>query len=398
MKTDDGSILYIDASSGVSGDMLLAAFLDLGFPDNELYSLLDELHLPKETISFKKIKRGIYKPLLLEYKSNLVLKNYNQIKDFINTSSLDIKFKKRVLKIINFFFKREAEIHKEFFDKLHIDELSNIDFIIEICGVLKAIDYFSPEKIYCSPINIGFGQINSSHGKLLIPSPLTTQLLKEVPVFSSGTNFELTTPTGALLIKHIVDEYGSFPPSILKKIGLGAGTFETPGNINILQLFLCQIKNNVLEKIAVLETNVDNVSGEILGYLTNKLMKEGAYDVFYEPIFMKKGRPAYKISVLCSLELIQKLAEIIFKETHTLGIRYWQCDRIKLKRKVAKVKTNYGSVRVKIAYLGNQVITMNPEYEDCKRIATKHKLPIKEIYQEALNQIKSSDQWRRNIR
>jgi len=398
MKTYGSSIIYIDASSGVSGDMLLAAFLDLGFPANELYSLLDKLNLPKETVSLKKIKRGIYEPLLLEYNSNIVLKNYDQIKDFINKSSLDIKFKKRVLRIINFFFKSEGEIHNQFLDKLHIDELSNIDFIIEICGVLKAIDYFSPEKIYCSPINIGFGQINSSHGKLLIPSPLTTQLLREVPVFSNGTNFELTTPTGALLIKHIVDEYGSFPPSIFKKIGLGAGTFETPAHINILQLFLCQITNDTLEKIAVLESNLDNVSGEILGYLINKLMKEGAYDVFYEPIFMKKQRPAYKLSILCPLELIQKIAEIIFKETFTLGLRYWQCDRIKLKRNTIRVETDYGSIRIKVAYLGDQEITINPEYEDCKRIAEKHKLPIKKIYQEVLNKIKSSDEGRRKSR
>lgn len=280
--------IYIDASNGVSGDMLLGAFLDLGFPVHELKKLLSELHFPSNVVTLKKARRGHFAGIHVEYNSNLRLHTFKEVKRFITRSGLGTAFKNKALHIIEDFFNAEAIIHNKKKAMISLDETSNIDFIIEICGVLKAIEYFDPVQVYCSSINMGAGLVKTEHGVMPVPAPVTLNLLKNIPVFTDGTHFELTTPTGALLVKHIVHRYESIPPMMIAKVGIGAGTANIPQHSNVLRIMLGTIPEIQQEQMMIIETNIDNVSSEMLGNVMELAFDHGALDVFFTPVLMKK--------------------------------------------------------------------------------------------------------------
>ena len=382
MKND--VILYIDASHGLSGDMILSSMIDLGFPQEELFRINKELNLPRDTVKLSRVRRGLFEAINLNYRSKIRIKTLKDIREFINASKLKKRIKIKSGSIIKELFEAEAHIHEEKIGMVSLHEISNIDLIIEVCGVLEAIEYFKPAAIYCSAINIGSGITESEHGKLPVPAPVTLDLIKGIPVFHDGTNFELLTPTGALIVKNIVDYFAKLPPVKIVKVGYGAGSFDLPNFNNVLRIFKCQLLKDISRTITIIETNLDNCSAEILAASMEKLLKAKVLDVFFIPIYMKKNRPAYKLSVLCNNNDAEEIIEMIFKEIPTLGLRYWQCNREVLDRKIIKIKTELGEVRIKESYFQGSRLNASPEYEDCKKIADRKGIPLRELYKKIM--------------
>lgn len=377
-------ILYIDASRGLSGDMALSAMIDLGFPSEELFRIVKELNLPEDAIKLSRIRRGLFEGINLNYRTKIRFRTLKEIEEFIKASKLKKGIKVKSWSIIKELFEAEAFVHREEVGMVSLHEMSNIDLIIEVCGVLEAIEYFKPAAIYCSAINIGTGIVESEHGKLPVPAPVTLNLIRGIPVFHNGTSFELLTPTGALIAKNIVDYFAKLPPVNIVGVGYGAGSFDLPDFDNVLRIFKCLLLEGYDQTITIIETNVDNCSGEIFAASIEKLIKAKALDVFFVPIYMKKNRPAYKLSVLCNNDDTRKIIEIIFREIPTLGIRYWQCNREVLDRKIAKVKTEFGVVKVKESYFKGEKLNVSPEYEDCKKIAKQKGIPLTEVYKKIM--------------
>ncbi len=382
---DKEKVLYIDAANGLSGDMILAALLDLGFPEKKLFEVIRALKLPKEIISINRVNKNIFQGINITYKSDIRYKKLDEFKELIKKSNLKDKIRKNAQKMIEEMFKIESIIHKKEIGFISLHEMSNIDLIIEICGILEAIDYFSPVAIYSSIVNIGQGIVNTEHGKLSVPAPATLLLIKDIPVFNDGTNYELLTPTGALIIKNLVDTFCQLPSVKILKVGCGIGSANIPNHNNIVRIFLCELLKSMQEKVIMIETNIDNCSSELLADAMEKLLNVKALDVFFTPIYMKKNRPAYRLNVICNSEDLKNIFETIFREIPTLGLRYWECNREILKRRIIKVNTEYGKVRVKESFFGGKIINVNPEYEDCKKISNKTSLPLNKVYNIILN-------------
>src|SRR3989338_4180775 len=308
---------YFDCFSGISGDMIVGALLDLGLDSHFLKNELKKLDLKDYEITVKKIvKKGI-----AATKFNVIGKPHNheehnlkEINEIIEKSKLDNEAKSMIKKIFLKIADAEAKTHNKPIDKIHFHEIGAIDTIIDVAGAVIGFKKLGIEKIYCSKLNTGTGFVKFSHGKWQVPAPATSEILKNVPIYHNGTKAELVTPTGAAIITTIADSFGEMPAMKLEKIGYGAGTkdLEQP---NVLRVFLGELENkskNFDDKIVVMETNIDNMNPEIFPYVIERLMENGALDSYTEPINMKKSRIGIKITVLCETNNIDKLSKILF--------------------------------------------------------------------------------------
>lgn len=363
-------ILYFDILTGVSGDMILSSLLNL-LSKKKIEDFRKEFSLLKLPIKFK-IKK-VKKNEVSAYQISLIKEDKKtfQPQDFIKiikNSQLKEDVKNLSLKILNSLIKAESKIHQEKKRYIHFHELGDYDTLLDICGTSILIDILKPEKIYSSPVVLGKKKAFA-----------TLEILKGIPVYEINYDYELTTPTGAAIIKNLASDFIPLPLMKIDNIGYGAGYFnlEIP---NILRVIYGELLEKT-DKIILLETNLDHLPPLIFENLFNLLFKNGALDVFITPIFMKKLRPAYKLSCLVKEEDREKIMKIIFSETETLGIRYYPVFRNILKREIKEIKTKYGKVRLKEAEIMGKVIK-NWEYEDIKRIAEKRKIPLIQIYKE----------------
>jgi uncharacterized protein (TIGR00299 family) protein len=256
-----------------------------------------------------------------------------------------------------------------------------------VCAAVGA-DALGVDEIVCSPLNVGGGTVKCAHGTLPVPAPATLELLKDVPVYSSGIQFELVTPTGAAIVKTLATRFAPFPRMKVEKIGYGAGTRDLDGHANVVRLTIGEAQSeatdNPQDTITVLEANIDDLNPQVFGYVMDRLLEEGALDAFGMPVQMKKNRPGMLLTVLCRTEDSAKLTHLIFTETTTLGVRQREEKRHALAREWVTVETSWGSIRVKIASLNGAVTNYAPEYEDCRRIAAERHVPLKSVMQEAL--------------
>lgn len=374
--------IYFDCFSGISGDMIIGALIDLGLDINYLKKELQKLNLKNYRIESKKIvKNGISatKFDLIEEHKHHDERNLKEINKIIGNSKLDNKIKTTIKKIFLKIAQAEAKIHNKPINKIHFHEIGAIDTIIDVAGAVIGFKKLGIEKVYCSKLNVGTGFVEFSHGKFPVPAPATAEILKDVPIYHNNIEAELVTPTGAAIITTLAEKFGEMPAMKVEKIGYGAGTkyLEQP---NVLRVFYGKLNDIGNEKINIIEANIDNMNPEIYPYVIDKLMENGALDAFLTNIFMKKGRPAIKLSVLCEIKDTDKLCKIIFDETTTLGVRIFTAEKKKLDREIKTIKTKYGNVRVKISKLNNKIQNIMPEYEDCARIARKYKIPLKIVY------------------
>lgn len=313
-----------------------------------------------------------------------------EIREIIGKAKIGESAKQTALAIFEALGTAEAKIHNVDIDRIHFHEVGAVDAMVDIVCSAVAAEALGVAEIVCSPLNVGGGTVQCAHGTLPIPVPATVELLKNAPVYSSGIQAELVTPTGAAIVHVLARRFGNFPEMKIEKSGYGAGGRDLHGHPNVVRVVvgeaLLELAGKVAhETITVLEANLDDLSPQVFGYVMDRLLAEGALDCFGVPVQMKKSRPGTLLTVLCKPEDAGKLSQIIFAETTTLGVRRREERRQTLARKWITVSTQWGDVRVKIASMNGTVTNYAPEYEDCRKIAAQHRIPLKSVINEALH-------------
>ena len=404
-------VLYYDCFCGISGDMNLAALLDLGVDAAYLRQELGKLRLEAEyeLIIKKDSKNGIggtrVDVLVKEHAhvhesghhhhehGEAVMqhthhhhhehRNLKDIEEIIQHSDLDDAVKKLSLKIFMEVAKAEAKVHGKDLYEVHFHEVGAIDSIIDIVGAAICLDSLQVDKIVASTVQLGGGFVKCAHGTIPVPAPATVEILKDIPVKSGIVPFETTTPTGAAILAANVGEFSDEMNLSVEKIGYGIGhrDLEIP---NVLRVYIGQSakKDNLTEEQYILESNIDDMNPELYGYVEERLFKSGALDVFKTAISMKKGRMATKLSILVNKKQEEAVLAVIFRETTSLGVRKFKVEKIMMQRDFEKVSTCYGDVTIKNAYYHGEKVKYKAEYEECKQIADENNIPITKVYQE----------------
>jgi len=375
-------IAYFDCFSGISGDMILGALVDAGLPLEVFTKLIDDLNLSGCRISSKKVKKSGISATKVDISFPPIRKSPAEILSLMESLDISQKLKEKSKSIFLTLAKAEAYIHQEDINSVHLHELGSIDTLIDIVGSVVGLDKMGIEEVYSSEINVGEGFVKTAHGYLPVPAPATAHILKGVPVYSSGVKAELTTPTGAAILTGFSSGYGSLPLMKLEAIGYGAGEKDLPSP-NLLRVLIGEKSTQSEQEdwVSVLETNIDDMNPEFYDYLIDFLLKKGALDVFLTPIQMKKSRPGMLLSVICYEKKQKEIIDTIFSETSTFGIRISRLRREKLKREIKNLKTPLGNIRVKLGILDGKIVSVSPEYEDCKKIALERKIPLKKVYE-----------------
>ena len=376
-------IAYFDCFSGISGDMILGALVDLGFPLSELTASLASLKTQKYTLEALPEKRMNLKGTRLRInvkQPGKDEKTFKEIRTMIEGSKINKDVKEKSIDIFSCLAKAEAFIHRKRIDQVHFHEIGGADSIIDIVGSVLGIHYFNIKEIVSSPLPLGNGFIQCRHGTLPLPAPATLEILKNIPVFGIDKLVETVTPTGAAIIVTLAQTFGFLPPITIEKVGYGVGERKDNEVPNLLRVILGRKEKKVSrEQAVVIETNIDNMNPEIYEYLMEVLLKKGALDVALIPVQMKKNRPGILLKVIARENDKIELIETLFNETTTLGVRVNTVDRYTLFRKTDVVETPWGKVRIKIIEEPGGEIVTSPEYEDCKRIARTKNIPLKQI-------------------
>ena len=379
-------IAYFDCFCGISGDMTLGAFIDIGVPLSWLKDSLEKLPLKDFDISVESISRSGIKAKSVHVltKNKLKSRHYSEIKDLVQNSHLSRKVNQKSLEIFERLATAEAEIHGQPKEKVHFHEIGGIDAIVDIVGTALCLEYLGVEKVIASRIPLGTGFVSCQHGILPVPAPATLSILKGVPVYGTKISHELVTPTGAAIIASIADSFGKLPDMIVEKTGYGAGKRDLKTIPNFLRIIIgtqaIHISDYQKDRISVVETCIDDMNPEFFGFLMDRLFKEGALDVYLIPVFMKKNRPGTMIQVLCMENRKKSIINCILSETTSLGVRYYDVQRFKLVRENITIKTTYGDVQIKRITKPNGSVQFMPEYEVCKKIAIEKGIPLKTVY------------------
>ncbi len=382
-------IAYFDCLSGLSGDMTLGALVDAGVDLAALQTAIDSLKLPKAVrfTATEVKKRGFRATKVnVEHEPEQAHRHLHHIVDMIDASDAITAPQKDLAKrIFTRLGEAEAKVHGTTLRKVHFHEVGAVDSIADIVGAAVGISLLGVDRIVCSPVPVGTGFIEIEHGRVSVPAPATAELLRGIPLAPSNVACELTTPTGAAILSTVADEYGPLPAMTIRTIAYGAGERELKEQANVVRLLIGDAEPPAIsDQILVLETNLDDISGEIVGHTTAKLLEAGALDVYTTSIQMKKNRPGMLLTVLCGNELAPKMEKIIFRETGTLGIRRWPVSRHKLERRAHVVETSFGPVTGKVAVLSDGSLSFSPEFESCRQIADQRTVPLRDVYEAAL--------------
>ncbi|MGQ9471127.1 MAG: nickel pincer cofactor biosynthesis protein LarC [Candidatus Aminicenantales bacterium] len=389
-------LLHFQPTAGLSGDMILAALLDIGIKPTEFRQAIKDLGLEIK-LKIGEVRRASLRArrveVVLPPKKKMVPRKWREVEAIIKKSRFSPEVKERSLRVFDALFAAEAKVHGETKEKIHLHEAAADDALVDIVGTCWLLEKLAVDKITCSPINLGGGWVKTSHGLFPVPPPAVAELLRNVPVYSAGVEDELTTPTGAAIISTIAPSFITFPEVVVNRVGCGAGGRDFPAFPNILRVFLGEEASYEKEaKVFEIRTNIDDSTSQVLAYAAERLMAEGALDVFLTPIVMKKGRLATQLTVLAQADKIDKIIETIFRETSTIGVRYHPVERKILERREEKVKLAGEEIPVKIASLKGKEIQVQPEYEGCRRLAMKKGLPFRHWQQQAV------EAWKRKRR
>jgi uncharacterized protein (TIGR00299 family) protein len=372
---------YIDAFSGISGDMTVGALLDAGADFDALNNALTSIGTGATFRLEKTKRRGIAaSKFYVDGGDQKAHRHLHHIDKMIDAAPLSDRVKETSKAVFRRLGESEARMHATTIEKVHFHEVGAVDSICDIVGACFCLDNLGIETLVCSPINVGSGTVNTEHGVLPVPAPATADLLTGKPVYSRGPAMELTTPTGAALVTTLAKDFGAMPALRISAMGYGAGDRDFAEHANVLRVILGEATSlPESTTVSVLEANIDDMSGEALGYAMERLLGAGALDVTLAPVYMKKNRPGTTLTVIVRPEDREKLAAAIFRETSTLGLRTYSADRRVLERQIVEVQTSYGPVRIKTADGGK----FSPEYEDCRRIASEHAIPLSHVMSEA---------------
>jgi len=380
---------YFDCYSGISGDMILGAMVDLGVDIKEIRKALKKVDLKGYKLHSKKIQRnGLASTQVVVEIENPKRqhspphRSFNDIRKLIDQSKLPSVVKNNSIEIFKRIAKVEARIHNTTIQKVHYHEIGGTDSIVDIVGGVWAVESLNLDTIISSPLNVGEGFVDCVHGRLPVPAPATLKLLKGIPIFSNGIKTELTTPTGAAIIGFYAEKFESIPTMTIINEGYGAGSRVIPSIPNLLRVIVGNISIAKTNNLVMIETNIDDMNPEIFETAMESLFSAGALDVYFSAIIMKKNRPATKISVLAECGSREKLSKILLTETSSFGVRFYSVDRLILDREFKKLKTPYGLIKIKLGKLDGKIVQASPEFEDCRKVARAKKLPAKKIYDE----------------
>jgi uncharacterized protein (TIGR00299 family) protein len=431
-------IAYLECFSGMSGDMFLGALVDTGVPKQVLEETVTALGVGAKLEISRVVRSGISATKVDVYvdgEKDLPREEYwerqeriqshehadhehgdfghshshpgetrtgvsaphehshgrglTEIRQIISRVSISEHAKKTALAIFEALGRAEAKIHNTSVESVHFHEVGAVDAMVDIVCAAVGADALGLDEIICSPLNVGGGTVKCAHGTFPVPAPATVELLADAPVYSTGITAELVTPTGAAIVKTLASRFAAFPEMKIEKSGYGAGSRDFPGHPNVVRLTIGEAASTALatktasETITVLEANLDDLNPQVFGYVMDRLLEEGALDAFGMPVQMKKNRPGTLLTVLSKPEDAGKLTQLIFTETTTLGVRRRDEMRQSLARRWENVGTRWGNVRIKIASMNGTVTNYAPEYEDCRRIAAEHHVPLKQVMQEA---------------
>jgi uncharacterized protein (TIGR00299 family) protein len=375
--------------------MTLGALVDAGLSPDRLRKELLRLPVRGYEIKVRKVKRAGLRATKVDVKVEHRTQNpdrrlkkeartWKDIEKLINKSSLSGAIKKKGLAIFKRLFQAEAKVHGSRYDKVHLHELGAVDCMVDIFGTIIGLDALGIDTVYSSPLNVGSGTINTEHGILPVPAPATVELLHGKTFYSSDIDFELTTPTGAVLISSLAKGFGPIPEMTVSKTGTGAGGRNFKERPNVLRIFIGKdAKERGDDEVIVIETNIDDMNPQIYEYVMEKLFKKGALDVFLAPIIMKKGRPGIKLTALCYDSIKDILIKQILRETTSIGLRYYRAGRTTMDREMKTVDTKFGKINMKISRYGNEITKAKPEYEDCRKIASKRNIPLRDVLDSA---------------
>ncbi|GAK59131.1 UPF0272 protein CHY_1283 [Candidatus Vecturithrix granuli] len=371
--------------------MILGALLDAGLALDTLNAELKKLNVSGFEIVAQKVERQGIAAVHVEVKTEETHahRHLHHIVAILDQSSLDQKIKEKSKAIFTRLAEAEAAVHNTTVERIHFHEVGALDAIVDIVGAVAGLHALGVEKIYVSPFSFGTGFTVCAHGKIPVPVPATVALLKGKPVRYTDIEAELVTPTGAAILSTLGDHFGQPPAMQFDMIGYGAGTRELPIP-NVLRLQLGELAAETLydtDTITIIEANIDDMNPQFYEYVFDQLYAAGSLEVYTTPVIMKKSRPGNVLTVLASIDLRQKIIDVILKETTTIGVRWQEVQRAKAQREIQTVNTAFGQVRVKISRLGTEIINITPEYDDCKQAAREHPgVPLKYIYQAALEQ------------
>jgi pyridinium-3,5-bisthiocarboxylic acid mononucleotide nickel chelatase len=400
------TVLYFDCFSGASGDMILGALLDAGLPLDDLRGALGSLAIDRDAVWTERVNRaGITATKFQVRGENGGADGHNahhhahqhgqhyhphrtlsQISTLIDGSALAVSGKERAKELFAKIGKAEAEIHGTSTDQVHLHEVGALDSIIDIVGTVYALDAMGVERVVSSPLNVGSGTVKSAHGVYPVPAPATVKLLRDAPIYAGPQASELVTPTGALLVTSYADSFGPVPPMRLSAVGYGAGMRDLPQTPNVLRVMIGTADAAAVPShaVTVIEADIDDMNPQIFGALMDRLLAEGALDVFYTSIQMKKNRPGTLLTIIAAPEARERLTSLVFRETTTIGVRYREMTRECLDRETITVQTPLGPVRFKIARRNGEVLNVSPEFDDCARIAAATGTPIKDVQSAAM--------------
>jgi pyridinium-3,5-bisthiocarboxylic acid mononucleotide nickel chelatase len=383
-------IAYFDCFSGISGDMTLGALVDAGCSLAELEGLLRGLPVSGWKISAEKVTRRGFRAtqVKVEYSDSQRHRSLSEILSLIDRADLPGKIAARSSRIFQRLGEAEALVHGVPIEKVHFHEVGAVDAIVDIVGAAAGFELLGIEEFYCSALNLGAGRVQTQHGSLPVPAPATAELLRGAPTYSNGVARELVTPTGAAIVSCVANTYGPQPEMNVSVVGLGAGSAELAEQPNVLRLFVGEAAARraeaaIDEDIVVLEANLDDMSPQVYGYFADRALEAGALDVFSIPVQMKKNRPGQLVTVLCHPADREKLSDLLFRETTTLGVRQSSVKRRSLQRETISIQTSLGPIRMKIARWNGNILNVAPEYEDCRKAAAEHGVPLKQVLAEA---------------
>jgi len=381
-------IAYFDCFSGISGDMTLGAFIDIGVPEKWLQEKIAAMPFHGFKLDVKQVMRnGISaKDINVIVDSESPSRNYSDIVSLIENSTLSDTVKDSSINIFDKIAEAEADIHKCQKENVHFHEVGAIDSIVDIVGAALCVDYLGIRKIIASEIPLGRGFVKCQHGTLPVPAPATIAILKGVPVYGTDIMQELVTPTGAAIIKTLAKEFGTIPDMVIEKTGYGAGKDVNQSIPNVLRILIGSERNTLKDTVDIVETSIDDMNPEVFGYLMERLFDDGALDVCWIPLFMKKNRPGTMIQVICTKDKKDQIIHRILSETSTLGVRYYSAQRYMLKRDHIEIETSYGVIPIKRIKGTDGSFRLVPEYEVCKKIAFEKKIPIKVVYEKILKE------------
>lgn len=378
---------FLQCHAGISGDMFLSALLDAGLDETALREMLASVGVEKDELIIEKtVKKGISATTLRVDSMQKHHLHVSDIREKLGSSILKESVAERAIAVFNRILEAESTVHGVPMASVHLHEVSALDTIVDLLGVAWAIDHMGLERIYSTPVNVGSGTVKISHGVVPVPAPATALILKGIPIVDDGLPGERTTPTGAALAAEFIDAYGSFGSMTVDAIGYGAGSLDSGDRANVLRLLIgetADIESSAgdRERLALLETDIDDESPEIIGYLLNRLYRvRGVRDVSLVQTIRKKNRPGYLLRILTETSMTDLVRGFLFRETSTLGVRELSVDRYCRERETVSVTTQWGEISVIVS--GE---TVSPEFEECRRIAEQHDVPLRAVYQAAKN-------------